>query len=546
MGIFIHLDISKSVTQEEWQKVYEESLFLAKLFNLGECKTIEIHQQDVYCMVKTNEKTEMLGWGEKTPHTGWETCGDYITMRRAEDEYMPKNLVKDEKEVQADAGDAILSELPGHLSYSYDDKLCKQAYHIWGNKTQGEPYHMYLLAIACMIESRLGNKAFISGDITRGQCVKAVEMANQYLTKPVEMPSRCDLERFYKRISMLPLDDLEQFELFDALYLGNKDADYGAFIRKQYSSEVFHRYWKNEFKDINPKDIGLSRPFSHYMLWGFGLEQVFDYIQLKTKKSYTDFIKSIMKSKLHVKEKYTDDVIGIDQDSQAPYSIWTLMAQFAFRGAKNYMVDRYIPIDEIRNMFNRVIGDKCDVNSIIEQCLRDEESEKTITDDDLNNRNIRLEDYSNTAETFNKVLARRIEEEAEYQQRYDISMPEDALFFEKGNTIAPIICSSMKGLYKLYLSLQEEDEYKRFFKEEVNEHFRFLIKCNKYVLLRDCDWNRIYSDISNNPKSFGRYYTMVCTKVSHDNIIYILRAWTLNDQFFEQCRIEYENTIDDE
>ena len=33
MGIFIHLEVSKSVTEEEWENVYEETLALVKAFH---------------------------------------------------------------------------------------------------------------------------------------------------------------------------------------------------------------------------------------------------------------------------------------------------------------------------------------------------------------------------------------------------------------------------------------------------------------------------------------------------------------------------------
>lgn len=40
MGIFIHLEVSKSVTKEAWNKVYEESLELVAAFPLAERGTV--------------------------------------------------------------------------------------------------------------------------------------------------------------------------------------------------------------------------------------------------------------------------------------------------------------------------------------------------------------------------------------------------------------------------------------------------------------------------------------------------------------------------
>lgn len=82
---------------------------------------------------------------------------------------------------------------------------------MWGGKSQGELYHLYLLAIACLIEDRLKHKAFVYGDITYGQCVVAVDMANKYLEKKIVLPDRCVLECLYERISVLEFTERENY-----------------------------------------------------------------------------------------------------------------------------------------------------------------------------------------------------------------------------------------------------------------------------------------------------------------------------------------------
>ena len=51
MGISIHLSISKSVTQEEWEQVYKETLCLVEKFSLAEKRKVPIHGIDTFCMV---------------------------------------------------------------------------------------------------------------------------------------------------------------------------------------------------------------------------------------------------------------------------------------------------------------------------------------------------------------------------------------------------------------------------------------------------------------------------------------------------------------
>lgn len=109
---------------------------------------------------------------------------------------------------------------------------------MWGAKTQGEPYHVYLLAVAALIEARLGTKAFTYGDVTRGQFRKAVEIANQYLDEPIELPDRCHMDRLLKRVAQLPLSPHEQLAVFEQFFLGTQDAKFGEYMRQMFSDDV--------------------------------------------------------------------------------------------------------------------------------------------------------------------------------------------------------------------------------------------------------------------------------------------------------------------
>ena len=48
------------------------------------------------------------------------------------------------------------------------------------------------------------------------------------------------------------------------------------------------------------------------------------------------------------------------------------MADFAYGSAHNRKVDRYVPIEEIRQALRNVIGDKCDTDQYIYQYLEKE------------------------------------------------------------------------------------------------------------------------------------------------------------------------------
>lgn len=57
MGIVIHLEVSKSTTEEEWNKVYQESLVLVNAFPLAERGTIT-YLGKTGCMCRTDQRAQ--------------------------------------------------------------------------------------------------------------------------------------------------------------------------------------------------------------------------------------------------------------------------------------------------------------------------------------------------------------------------------------------------------------------------------------------------------------------------------------------------------
>ena len=229
MGIFIHLSVSKSVTEDEWASVYRETLRLVEAFPFAEMLEISVRGIKTVCLVPTKEREDRFGWHKGNVRTGWFTDGDYEYLCTAEDYFLPRDLVTKET-YDPDAPDAMFGMLPAYLHYDWEDPRFQRCYQLWGNKTQGEPYHIYLLAVACLIESRLGSKACVYGDITKRQCRKAVALANQYLDTKIDLPDRCDPERFLTRIKAFPLSEPEILSIYTSLCL-KEDGKFDVFTQ---------------------------------------------------------------------------------------------------------------------------------------------------------------------------------------------------------------------------------------------------------------------------------------------------------------------------
>ena len=546
MGIFIHMNISKSVTKREWKNVYEETLQLVKNFPLAERRKVMCKGIETICLVPTVEREETYGWNHENKRKGWFADGDDETLHTAERYSLYRELIKGNS-VDVNAGDALLGALPAYLNYDWEDPRCSHTYSIWGDKTQGEPYHMYLLAIACLIEGRLGEKAFVYGDITKGQCRRAVELANEYLKKPIDVPDRCDMERFYRRISKLEMSEKEKLDIFEGLYLGTKDSEYGEYIRSKYSEEACDEYWKECFGRYCVGTIGFNDYINDYLLWGFDLGKLcrlINYYDEENKPQYENFVKRIMDAKLHLKDKNCKDILKIDQEESEPYSIYTLMAQFAFAGARNKKVERYIPIDEIKTVLINELGDECDVGAIIDAYLENERQEQAIkistneTEADLGT--LCTQDAS---EVFNQMMDIKRQSIIDEREKYDITTYEDLIYYETGDNVEPHLLDNLKKSFMFYDSIAEEDLYTELMGMSARIRCRWLVDRNRSVLIREEDWNKIFTDIEDNEQSFSRYYPMMRLELEHTDLRNMIIAIVLNDELYGYCKEIISNEI---
>ena len=513
MGIYIAMTISKSVTPEEWTSVYNETLRLVEAFPFSERREVPIRGIKTICLVPTKEREDRYGWNNENILTGWFADGDYETLCTAECFRLTRDRVTKES-YDPEAPDAMFPVVASHLGYDPEDPRFHRYYQLWGSKTQGEPYHMYLLAVACLIESRLGSKAYVYGDITKGQCRKAVEMANQYLDTKIDLPARCDPERFLKRIKALPFSEQELLKIYIDLYLGNKDAAFGDTARKQFSEAAFAAYWKKRLDQVQVTMTGFSDILYEYLLWGFDLEKLAGYVSFTDNEGnthYDDYVRKIMETKIYLKEKDCSDILKIDNEDEQPYGIATQFAQLLFGNAKNRKVDRYIPLDDVRNALLSSIGNTCDVNSLIDQ----------------------YQDEEDVPSAFTQTMEAKLEALKEQRRQYDIAFYEDLPFFKSSRSINPDLAERAKRYFAFYRGVTKEERFAELMERTPKERCEWLVSQNGSILLRDRDWNRIFGDIMEKKESFSRYYPMVRVKITNDNLIYLIQAIAVNDALYE-------------
>lgn len=536
MGIFINLMISKSVTKEEWENVYEETLQLVKHFPLAERRKIKIHDIDTICLVPTQEREETCGWNNEEVQVGWTAHGDYFTMRTAEMYYLARDLVEEE-DYDEEAGDAILGALPVYMSYDWKDERFSHVYNLWDAKTQAEPYHILMLAIAALIEARLGFKAFTYGDITRGQFKRAVEVANQYLETPITMPDRCCMDRLLNRVKKLSLSEEEHLAVFEAFYLGTKDEKMGEYMRQNFSESTIDSYWKNKFKKSTIGTYGFDNLFSEYMLWGFSLQKLCGYVQFQDEKGnmqYEEFVKRVLDAKLHLQTKNCVDVLKIDQEEENPYSIATQFAQIILGGAKNKKVNRYIPLEEIRTILVGELGTRCNVDEIIDEYILKEGEQKI---NNLKDAGISEEEFDKAveqdkSEVLYQIMEKKRASMEKQRETYDITDLQKLIYYKKGATMSPELVESVIYFKNFLDSALSEERYKKLMLMDAHYKCSWVVQQNRYILIRDKDWDKVFSDIEQHPESFGRYYSIFRVDMSPLGVSDMCTAFMLNDDLY--------------
>lgn len=540
MGIFIRLSISKSVTKEEWKKVYEETLQLIKNFPFAERRKIKIHDIDTICLIRTEEQEDRDEWNPNKTKIGWNTIGDYDNMHVAENYYLPRDIVEDNK-VEPDAGDAMLQAISVYINFDLEDERFHHTYNIWGNKTQGEPYHIYLLAVAALIEARLGTKAFTYGDITRGQFKKAVEIANKYLNEPIDIPDRCDMERLLIRIKKLPLSPVDQLTVFETFFLGTQDVGVGAYVRQMFDDDVIDEYWKHKFKNQRIGTLGFNDTIHNYLLCGFDLGKLCGYINYEDENGnlqYEKFVIRIMDAKLHIKDKNCDDPLKIDQEDEHTYGVSTFLAQFVYAGANNKKVDRYIPIEDIKAALINALGGKCNVEYIIDNYIEEENKQKNIDiNSDLSDEEIEKAILQDPAEIFSRIMDMKYEQLQKKRETYDISDYEDLIYYQDGNTVSPYIKEAIALSMRFLESALEEDKYKELMKENARKRCRWIIENNRYFLIRDKDWDKVFKNIEENENVFSRYYKLFRAKLNDEDTLNMCIAFLINDELYDYTKI---------
>lgn len=238
MGLFVHLTINpKGISPSEWEAAYLESLTLLRAFPVP---LMRIKQEEVGSKSRFSYISDLV-WDADTPGEHWRVVGDSVSGLHAEDFLLFRHLERQFHTMfePLDIKGDVLWAPTDSLSYGNGNGR-----NLFGEKTQGYPYHLAILAVAILFETRFPEQCYLSGDIEPVQVGHMCRWVHKTLNTPLITPICFDGQRLYRRISALYEDPRHVISRFQTLFGGSDEDGFESLLRYAERSAVLDVFIK--------------------------------------------------------------------------------------------------------------------------------------------------------------------------------------------------------------------------------------------------------------------------------------------------------------
>lgn len=519
MGVMIFLDIMpKYISDSDWEQVYEESLEIINAYPFLD-SIFDDQTYDINWKYLTHTEERALNFSDNK--IGWHTIGDEQTFKSAESFILRRKLENylSELRVAGNCDDILFSRTRN----TPIEGLEVGTVSVFDSKTQGEPYHIPLLSISCLIESRFPKHAIVYGDVTLGQMEKAVEWANSILKKPIELTERADNEKLLKRIKSVVLDEYAALETLMTTTLKEEDLALGELVRKEFGFETIDEYFITQFKNQKLGTLGFHSEFTSYMNQGYELERACELCVLDLNGCNYDaekFVKKVLS--MTWSENKEDDMTDTlptkinNPNSATPETVYSMLGKSFFKmaGVEESVKNR-LSFEEVVQILQRKLGHLCEVDALVKK--RDEEERK---------------DNLDMAELF-ASFPNLFESEREGIE-YTINQEEDLIQWKLGDTIHPNLEEGIMRVKELVEeSLNEEDEFITSFKNMTKrDKMRQLIHSNRYFYIHKNVWDDIWRN-SDDEEMMIKVLTVLSVKADTMMVNHFCKGLLNNQALFK-------------
>ncbi|WP_022933100.1 hypothetical protein [Treponema bryantii] len=508
---YLYFSISNSVTQEEWTKVYEETLVLANKIYLTDWEKFYYKGVGAYAFCKVKEHTNKY-FGEKTHF--WQASSDYNYMNTG-DIFRLKREIDNYDE---NAAPAILEQL--YLSPDVRSKIYENQIRQRGLRIYGDTYYIRLLAILCFMESKLKEKIFICGDFDREDCEKAVKIVNNILDEQIELPARCDFNRLYSIVRKTDISEEEKIYLMEKTYLGNINFYYKELIEEKFGRETLNNFWKYRFKEYEIGSYNFQQALEAYFSYGLAFKDLIKYIQLNnTKEDYLKLLKSIIEAENN-RDRYSRNV-GISRDPKNNivhgFSLGFSHSLFGPDTTDSFIFIKFT-IDDYINELSKYFDSQIDIRNFLLENIKEE--------DEVSFEN-RLREccHKDSYVIFDG------------EKDYDIFLPQDLIYYKIGDRIAPYLLDKIQNVGENIKNKLEDKEFKEISQKETTDQIYELIDIDYQFPARDIDWVHAIDYFNTHSDALERYYPLF--RMQPELISpaeEITKAIFINDAFYDFCK----------
>lgn len=251
-------------------------------------------------------------------------------MLSAESFSLFRNIESYREEINTNEhSDDILAALINQKVFHNQEKfrIPVNSTRVFDGKTQGLPYHIYLLAVACLLESRFPKQVAVQGDISIGQMKKAIDWANTILHKPIQLTERVNNKRLLDRIRDIVRNDVTALKSFMRLIMHENNFALGEFVRDQFCPSTISAYYTERFNEYDVNMAGFHDLLSSFFNLGFGIETACDIGVLDPdgcRYNAKDFAETVLSMGWIGGENYAENVMPLahnDPESEEPETV---------------------------------------------------------------------------------------------------------------------------------------------------------------------------------------------------------------------------------
>lgn len=510
MGIYITLKrLNDGITDCEWEEVYKETLIALKNYPFADKVVVKTYGTKKYYQAERAKERDLKPLCEGK---GWHTVGDLETCQYGESFVLvaDNNYYKRKQDTQ---------EVQDILKCITEDKQCVT---VWDSKTQGEPYHVPLLAIACLIEDRLEGKVIVQGNIRMFEVEEACKWINKYVNKEVGYPVLADPHKLIIRLQKIHSKIEEQLKHFYDLYIDVLDGEVIGILEQAIGKDVLRKYYQEQLANIEVDTKEFVRLTEQMLKIGYTLEEVaVAFVHSKERKR--DEIETFMR---YILSEHISVYFLPRTEVYKPGNVEGQMV-LMFDALRGYERNKYhISEQERKDLADRL-------KSLFPKYSKDIDD---ITVEESEKKKEKVKKY----EAYLELLNTRLDEQRDHLENYDIVATYELVSWEKGDTIAPDVeewlkevitilkmtDEELKAMNELLQKLRDGDKLEYMLREE-----------SAKFLLPKLFWEYI-SENSDNDKVLMVIIILLRVDVTSANIYNLIKYILCNPKLIEDYFLE--------